>query len=874
MDQLYAFLTTESASRDDVCSVLAAAMKLKDIVAELSKDALNAAQADASSLDLAAATLRRTTTKLVDFIKPPGVAEHASLQPVAELGPNQAEFRVGDRFSDLDAVKLATDTYHRATGFKLAVANSKNVSNGLANASLAYHCKHSGSARSSLTSGRLGCAMSVTFKRPKDSTEYVVTECSAEHTVPRGDHPPPNRPTLSAEQERDFRRIVAQLSEGMRLCDAMRAAETVLGARVSTAESRAVRNRIDAANRAGRLNSQSVTDLEELLAWASQDDDAVVKLVTGGDAVAPADAENQDVAVIGIVLSSTAQLSMLRLYGDVLLVDATYSVLTESSFAYSVFSVVVVTRHMRNFTCLHAFIANEQTATYTAVFRAIEALLGGCTSHARTIIADGAVSMRNSLAAVFPDSTLLTCRFHKLMNFRTHRTKLTQEELNGMAASVDALLPRFDLLRKVQGLGDRKKSETVREALVKVFNELVYSCEEPGQFLALLDSLLAAWPAGRGLGNVFDKPEDFVYAYTKHVFCAGESTSSRVESENSALKHWVRVEHGRRVTLKELYEVVKKRTARMLRKQDELDRSSATTTMSCACLRALRGIITINVLREVYEHVVAVEGGGVTMQARTDGVSCKGTNGRTYLLTFSADGPPSDCSCKYTNRKGMPCEHIVAARLLGYRRVDGCVGAFEGADTELTAADFAKRWWLPGADAARGDDDVHLIRDPVEVLAEELRSVLEDFDSRQREVLGAVIRAQAYRTVREHRSGAAVFGRGLVQVAAAAPGRPRTAGRDALRRDPSEFEHREHEASASADALQAAGDAVEQAARAAAEQTARAAAEQTASASTGRTAYRCSRCHQHGHTRARCRAAECSDNACDHRAHSKRPRQD
>ena len=110
------------------------------------------------------------------------------------------------------------------------------------------------------------------------------------------------------------------------------------------------------------------------------------------------------------------------------------------------------------------------------------------------------------------------------MNYRTHAASLTKDELVNMAGLVDTVAPRFELGRKVQGLSAKDKAAKVRKALAEVFTELVYVCETPEQFIARLDSLLAALPAGKGLGRMFDNPADFVHAYTRRSYSVGEST--------------------------------------------------------------------------------------------------------------------------------------------------------------------------------------------------------------------------------------------------------------------------------------------------------------------------------------------------------------
>jgi hypothetical protein len=849
MDKLRGLLASETASKGDVYALLEPAARLRDMSAKLSALVSDATQTDGDAFDMVMDALRKSAAELIDYVEPQSSAEHGLPQNDAEFDPNQVEFRVGDRFSNFDAVKLSTDVYYRVTGFKLAVTKSWRLHATGVPAVVVFGCRHSGSPGESRSSGRLGCTMSVTFKRPKDSVEFVVTECSTEHAVPHGDHPPAKPPTLSREQELEFRRITQELSGGLRLCHAMRASAAILGPHVSTAERRALRNRIDAENRASRLNSKDYTDLEDLLAAASQDSSAVVKLVTDEGAAAPADGAGPYGAVIGVVLSSEEQLGMLRQYGDVLLVDTTYNVLAESSHAYNVFSVVVVTRHKRNFTCVHVLIANEQAATYRAVFHALKALIDDVGLCVRTVISDGAASMRNSLADVFPGTTLLTCRFHKRMNYRTHVASLTKDELVNMAGLVDTMAPRFELGRKVQGLSAKDKAAKVREALAQVFTELVYECETPEQFIARLDSLLAALPAGKKLGKVFDNPADFVHAYTRRTYSVGESTTSRAESENSALKHWIGTQFGRRITLKEFYGLSKERTGAKLQEQSELDCSSASVAFNNGHIRALRGVVSNDVLGSVFEDVVAVTSGKATVQTSRSGVTCKFQGEQPYTLRFPYNGPPLDCSCGHYDRVGFVCRHVVAARILGYQSSDGRVSSIRGSAAVLTAADFTSRWLLPDADAATSDDE-HVVRHPLEALNEVLRSAFEGFSLQQLEVLSDEVRAYACRVANEHRSGAAVLGRGLVQVAATAPGRPTAARREALRRDPSEFEHREREAAANDDA------------------------ERVAEAGTRRTTYRCRRCHQHGHAASTCTAAaECSSSSCSHRSHSnKRPR--
>ncbi|XP_035842104.1 PKS-NRPS hybrid synthetase CHGG_01239-like [Helianthus annuus] len=107
---------------------------------------------------------------------------------------------------------------------------------------------------------------------------------------------------------------------------------------------------------------------------------------------------------------------MWRAFLHVLMVDDAYKT---NMYNLSFLQVVCMTSTNQTFCVAHAFLSNEQEATYVWVMERVRSMLHECME-ARVILTDKDQTLINAYRKIFPGAHRYLCRFHILQNIMKH----------------------------------------------------------------------------------------------------------------------------------------------------------------------------------------------------------------------------------------------------------------------------------------------------------------------------------------------------------------------------------------------------------------------------------------------------------------------
>ncbi|KAJ0919797.1 putative MULE transposase domain, FHY3/FAR1 family [Helianthus annuus] len=107
---------------------------------------------------------------------------------------------------------------------------------------------------------------------------------------------------------------------------------------------------------------------------------------------------------------------MWRAFPHVLMIDATYKT---NMYNLPFLQVVGMTSTNHTFCVAHAFLSNEQEATYVWVLERVRSMLHECIEP-HVILTDREQALINACRKIFPSAHIYLCRFHILQNIVKH----------------------------------------------------------------------------------------------------------------------------------------------------------------------------------------------------------------------------------------------------------------------------------------------------------------------------------------------------------------------------------------------------------------------------------------------------------------------